>query len=353
MLKVIFTLDYEIHDGRGHPYDLMIEPTDRLLNLLDHCGAKLTIFPDIAEILRFKEYKVKNRRDDYCYDLIVEQLQRAVKNEHDVQLHIHPAYFNAKLANNHWCLDFSEYEFASLPYERMDWMIRKGKQFLESILLPVNSNYQCIAFRAANWSVSPSENIVRALSKNNIKIDTSIFKYGKYCGSINFDYSETHHAVVPWSASPKDLCKYDPNGWVWEFPIYSEKRWIKAFINPIRIYNTISGRLFKASNNSAIKRNLRYSDHSSQSAINWLFRKNAWKADFNQCLGSQLVQALIRAEAQISSEMDVPFTLIGHSKLFRPWNERSIKPFIDYIKLYPKRFSFGTFDMFETLLGSK
>ena len=51
MMHVIFTLDYEIHgNGEGSPYELMIEPTERLLQLLDEYGAKLTIMADIAKM---------------------------------------------------------------------------------------------------------------------------------------------------------------------------------------------------------------------------------------------------------------------------------------------------------------
>ena len=151
MLRIIFTLDYEIHgNGEGYPHDLIIEPTDRLLRLCEKYGAKLTIMADVAEILKFKEYKEKHGRDDYSYDAIVDQLRSAIKNGHDVQLHIHSSYFNARHNNGCWIQDWSEYDFAGLPYERINWMIGTCKQFLESLLRPVDSTYRCIAFRAAN-----------------------------------------------------------------------------------------------------------------------------------------------------------------------------------------------------------
>jgi len=78
MLRIIFTLDYEIHgNGDGSPLALMVEPTNRLFNLFDEYGAKLTIMADVAEILKFKEYKEKVGRDDYHYDVITDQLRTA------------------------------------------------------------------------------------------------------------------------------------------------------------------------------------------------------------------------------------------------------------------------------------
>src|SRR5579871_5708006 len=98
MLKVLFTVDYEIHgNGDGNPYDLMVEPTNRMMDLFDSYGAKLTIMADIAEILKFKQYEEQFGRDDYQYNAIAAQLRDAIRRGHDVQLHIHSSYFNARL----------------------------------------------------------------------------------------------------------------------------------------------------------------------------------------------------------------------------------------------------------------
>jgi len=97
MFHIIFTLDYEIHgNGDGSPYNLMIEPTNRMLKLFDRFGAKLTILADVAEIIKFKEYYEQYGTDDYYYFEIINQLKYAVKTGHDVQLHIHSGYFKSK-----------------------------------------------------------------------------------------------------------------------------------------------------------------------------------------------------------------------------------------------------------------
>ena len=52
-------------------------------------------------------------------------------------------------------------------------------------------------------------------------------------------------------------------------------------------------------------------------------KKHAWKADFNQCTGRQLIGALRRAEERYSTSSDkLPFVLNGHSKLFNRVNEK-------------------------------
>ncbi|MBW8828578.1 MAG: hypothetical protein JF606_03935 [Burkholderiales bacterium] len=347
MLRVIFTLDYEIHgNGQGCPHALMVEPTERLLRLFDEYGAKLTILADVAEIMKFKEYKDVHGRDTYHYEAIAEQLRRAIETGHDVQLHIHSSYFNARIENGRWAQDWSEYDFASLPYERMDWMIRTGKQFLENLLRPVDPNYRCVAFRAANWSVSPSRNVVLALVGNGIEIDTSVFKYGRRSGIVNFDYSHAHSAIVPWPVHDEDICVRNDDGALWEVPIYSERRWLGAFATPGRVHRALSGWRHRLAREAGSTSD---SDRAPPSGvrIRWvsvLLKKHAWKADFNQCSGQQLINALHRAARSHDSEAQgvLPFVLIGHSKLFTLRNERTVRPFLAHSLRHPERFGFGT-----------
>jgi hypothetical protein len=350
MVRIIFTLDYEIHgNGDGCPKDLMVEPTYRLLRLLDEYEAKLTIMADVAEILKFKEYKDKYGRDDYCYDAIVEQLCYAIQKGHDVQLHIHSSYFNAKHENGRWIQDWSEYNFAGLPYDRMDWMVRIGKQFIETLLRPADPFYRCIAFRAANWSVNPSHNVVRALINNGITIDTSVFKYGRRNGLVTFDYTGAYSQIVPWRVKEEDICGRDDTSRLWELPIYCEKRWIGAFLTLNRIYRVFMGwrhKLIRQGRRSIPQKRLHAEPRTWKEAwIASLVQRHAWKADFNQCGGKQLISALQKASTHYCRHEDtwVPFVLIGHSKLFTHRNERSLKPFLAYSAQFRDKFGFDTF----------
>ena len=224
---IIFTLDYEIHgNGEGAPEHLMIRPTERILDLFDEYGAKLTIMADIGEILRFKSYFSEHGQDVFFYNNISKQLKNAVKNGHDVQLHIHSSYFNSKYENGRWQQDWSEYSLSKLNYDRLYEMIKTGKNYLEELLTPVKPDYRCFAFRAANWSMHPSSSIVRALLENGIKIDTSVFKYGKRQGIVTFDYSSAFSDLIPWPVDENDVCKMDADGTLYEFPIYCENRHI-------------------------------------------------------------------------------------------------------------------------------
>ena len=349
MLNVIFTLDYEIHgNGDGDPLLLMVKPTQRLIKLFADYGAKLTIMADIAEILKFKEYKEKTGRDDFYYEAIVEQLREAVRLGHDVQLHIHASFFNARLEGRRWVQDWSEYDFAGLGLDRMREIVRVGKQFLENILQPVNAQYKCFVFRAANWSVSPSKNVVRALVDNEIKIDTSVFKYGRRHGIVNFDYRQAPSALVPWQVDEDDVCRSSKSGLLFEFPIYAENRFLGAFVTPQRLFRAFAGRLHKVADSYEERRPGQVGPASGTQRASLrskgVLGRHSWKADFNQCSGRQLIGALKRAEANYGTlGIALPFVLIGHSKLFTRFNEWSLRPFLSYVASRPNRFGFAIF----------
>lgn len=347
MLRTIFTLDYEIHgNGDGCPRTLMVEPTERLIRLFDEYGAKLTIMADVAEILKFKEYKEEAGRDDYSFDAIVDQLCSALSGGHDIQLHLHSSYFKAQYDQGRWRQEWSEYNFAELPYDRMVWMVRTGKEFLETLLRPVNQSYRCIAFRAANWSVSPSRNVVNALLENDIRIDTSVFKGGRRQGAVNFDYSIAHHHLRPWPVSPDDICHYAADSRLWEIPIYAEQRPITAFFSINRFYRALLGKAHRIPVIPSSEQMGQPTTKNTKPTWPVLLRKYAWKADFNQCSGRQLMNALLRAEKQTSATEIVPFVLIGHSKLFTSLNRTKLRPFLEFVRKQGMRFNFGTFANF-------
>ena len=121
---LIFTLDYEIHgNGDGNPLSLMVEPTERLMKLLEKYGQKLTIMADVAEILSFRRYYEQTGRDDFHVLEIEDQLKEAVQRGHDVQLHIHSSWFKAEWNGKKWDQCIEEYNMAALPQERIDRMV--------------------------------------------------------------------------------------------------------------------------------------------------------------------------------------------------------------------------------------
>jgi hypothetical protein len=355
MLQVLFTLDYEIHgNGQGSPARLMVEPTARMLRQFDRHGAKLTVMADIGEILRFRRHAEETGRDEFSYREIEDQLRTAVRTGHDVQFHVHPSYFNAIPVESGWQQDYSEYDVARLSFDRIDEILRTGESYLEDLLEPVDPSYRCVAFRAANWSMHPSPNIVRALVRNGIRIDSSVFKGGRREGMVQFDYRNAHSAVIPWRVDPADVCRAKPDGELIEVPIYTESRHLHHFVSANRIYRAAQGRLHPLPSEGLALAGAGHEASSSKRmrrALAVLTDRHAWKLDFNQCSGRQLIAALERVSKRYDApDRTLPVVLIGHSKTYTKLNERLLEPFLEHVAGRPDRFRFATFrDTLDTL----
>jgi hypothetical protein len=346
MFKIIFTSDYEIHgNGDGCAFRLMVEPTERLMRLLEEYNSKLTLMADCAEIIKFRKYWEQNGQDDYHYVKIVEQLKRLIIRGHDVQLHLHSSYFNAKHDGHGWIQDWSEYNFARLEKSRAIEIVRMGKNFLESLLQPIDPNYKCKVFRAANWCVCPSKNVVEALVQNGIEIDTSVYKYGTREGLVHFNYEDAYSQFIPWRVDEDNMCKKGNNCSLFEIPIYSERRWIGAFATLQRFHRKIKSHSHPM--DKAADKSTNISRRIAKYPPKFLYfasKRHAWKADFNQCGRRQLIKALQRADKAYShADVDLPFVLIGHSKLFTKYNEYCLRPFLSFVTKMPQKFAFGKF----------
>lgn len=352
MLRVVFTLDYEIHgSGMGSPWQLMVEPTERMLEQFDRYGAKLTIMVDVAELFQFKQYFDRTGQDKYWSQAIEAQLRRAISLGHDVQLHIHSGYLNASLHDGVWRQDYADYDLARLGYERLVEIIGEGKRYLETLLRPVRPDYECMAFRAANWSIHPSKDVANALIATGIKLDTSVFKHGFSDGLVKFDYREAYSDLVPWPASTDDLCKADVTSQLFEFPIYCEQQPLWTFLTPNRVYRVVEqwkNPLPPPPQDPNVVRNESNYASRFRRLARKLVDRHPWKMDFNQCTGKQLVGGLQRADDRYGKFCgELPFVLIGHSKTFTRMNEASLQPFLKYVHEHSEKYVFGTFRDFD------
>ena len=145
--------------------------------------------------------------------------------------------------NGHFAQDYAQYDLARLPAATFMRIVTEGKDWLEQVLRPVKPDYQCIAFRAANWSMNPSRGISDALAASGIPIDTSVFKYGVRRGLVGFDYQSAPSEIVPWRAHRDDICRRDEHGPLLEIPIYCENRHLWHFVTLNRIYRVVLHRL--------------------------------------------------------------------------------------------------------------
>lgn len=332
-LDLVFTLDYEIHgNGQGDFYSWAYFPTSHMLDIFDLHGAKLTIMAEMGHYWAMKRYSQFFSSDIQLFE---SQLQDAVKRGHDVQLHLHPQWIDALFHESKWHLDFSRTSIERLcnNYDEALYYLKKGREDLENLLIPIDPNYRCICFRAGYLQMQPSWNIIRALNDAGFVSDTSVQKGTVADDKLRrLDYSDAYSNSKPWKASSQDICKRDDSGLIVEFPILTErlilnklgKRICRIFrgrriretdkMIPAFLSNVMSGKP------AGLK--VQYGNITKQiAAKSWDY------IDFCRKDSRFLIKSIKRviSESKKGNAADyVPLVLIGHSKDFFFANHLSI-----------------------------
>jgi hypothetical protein len=178
---IIPTIDYEIFgNGSGDIKKCLLETSEVFINLAEKYNVKLTFFFEAMEYFKFVEFDeiLVNNLKYSPGKLISEQLIKIINKNHDIQLHFHPQWIGAELdpSLNTWSVDLQKWRVADLSKDEILDFLTKGKAFLERLLKPYKSNYECIAFRAGAWSIQPEGHVFEALVEAGFIIDSSVAK---------------------------------------------------------------------------------------------------------------------------------------------------------------------------------
>lgn len=205
-LKLFLTFDHELPLGKikSSYSDSLFNPTQKVLDLADKLGVKVTLFSDILCAKRFKKWDELN-----FYNPYVSQLQYATKNGHDVQLHIHPHWLTSDFQNgvfipsNDFAL--SDFEFKT-QFGGIEGVVKQAIDDLTNICKQTNPNYKCIAFRAGGYNISNStKKIINALSTNGILFDSSMARgYYFKSGISEVDFRKLPNASN-WFVNASDI----------------------------------------------------------------------------------------------------------------------------------------------------
>jgi hypothetical protein len=183
MKKIILTIDYELFLGEktGTVRESMIEPTEKLASILDSNDSKMTIFWDILHYYRLLEIEKEFPEIKQDRILIEKQILNLVRRGHNIQLHLHPHWLDARYENSKWKFTYKRFKLHRLSDESIPTDINTimgcitiSKELMENLIRKVDPDYQVNTFRAGGYLVEPFDKIMNALIKNKIIIDSSI-----------------------------------------------------------------------------------------------------------------------------------------------------------------------------------
>ncbi len=213
-MNIYLTYDYELFFGRptGTSEKCIIEPTNRLRAIAKRTGAKMVFFIDVGYIKQMQAHchlpVVKAE-----YDVVVNQIQNLVAEGHDCQLHIHPHWEDSYHDGKAWVMDVSRYKLVDFETDKIISIVLEYQKILEAL-----TQKPVIAYRAGGWCLQPFSKIKQAFDAAGLKIDSTVFPYGKNTkGNYYYDFSEVPDKDS-WRFSD-DLCVEDPKGQFLELPI--------------------------------------------------------------------------------------------------------------------------------------
>lgn len=313
---IVVTVDYEIFgNGEGDVRQHTTGPTERMARLCEKYGAPLTIFFEVEEYLAFERHRDALKKS-LGYDPAAEIRQQIIalaKAGHDIQLHLHPQWYQADFRDGKWRLRSEKTTVDSLfeTQEETTNYIAERKEAIEKIVAESGRQHTVTVYRAGAFSAQPGVRLLPALAKNGFVIDSSVVKglvQNRYPEFL--DYRNAPSAKEPWRVS-REVSEQDPAGPIWEVPIYSKMR---------RRFQQITVRRLRAKFSKNIPKT-QQQDMVQQLGI----KKNPFallkllaqpvpiKLDYHNQSPGTLLSWIKSAPAAINGGLDV-VVLIGHTK---------------------------------------
>ena len=204
-IYLALTHDWELRgDGSGDIEGIQFAPLRRLLEIYAKWSVRTTILPDVMQQLAFRRNENHHPNLKPLADSWDQHLRDAFRQGHDIQLHLHPQWLHAKYEEGRWLPDG---DWSILNYERdaAYTMLARGKQYLETLLQPIDSSYRCLAFRAGALAAAPSNHLFESLAGLGIELDVSIAG-GVFVNNddLQLDYRHCEETSLPFYPRMED-----------------------------------------------------------------------------------------------------------------------------------------------------
>lgn len=204
MKRFLLTFDYELYgDGSGDVFHNVVEPTELLLKIARVKNVKYTFFFEVVEYWFLKREWEAGNHMGYAENpaaAMANQMRQAVSEGHDVQLHVHSQWCDARWECDHWqvATDNSQWRMPEMRGD-MDELLARGKRTLEEMLRPVKPDYCCNTFRAGWYNAMPCARQLHAMRRAGFVADSSVVPGAVETGQwTRYDYSASPTDAATW-----------------------------------------------------------------------------------------------------------------------------------------------------------
>lgn len=198
-IYLALTHDWELRgDGSGDIEEIQFAPMRRLLKIYEKFGARTTFMPDLMQQVSFRNFESVHPELKPWADSWDEHALEAYRQGHDIQLHMHSQWSDAKYESGQWNLH-GEWSLLKYDHESATAMLAESKSYLENLLQSVNRDYRCMAFRASALALAPSARLLSTLAELGIQIDVSVAG-GFFLDNqtLQLDYRECEETFLPY-----------------------------------------------------------------------------------------------------------------------------------------------------------
>jgi hypothetical protein len=349
MIDLIITLDYELFgNGSGQVRRDIIEPTNRLLTLCDRYSAKLTIMLEVGEYWALKQAEADGSLDlDYSpAGEIEKQARDAVRRGHDVQLHMHPQWLDARYENGRWHLNFDLIRMSDVGcvsgsgqgVSGISAVLRRGKRTLETMLVGADLAYECVAFRAGGFCIQPAGEVIEAMRDVGLWADSSVAPGQTSQEPCPIDFrAASGRSGFWWTTRQSVVDRGRAYEGVLEFPVYTEMKPYLCNFKLSKLIATLRRRAIERRDPQSRVAAAPQSVLSVRSVASKLLSRHAVKFDICKLSAADMFGMFVSAVERHRAERRnaaYPLVCLGHSKDF--WNDAALDAFFERISSHPK-----------------
>lgn len=198
-VHLVLSDDWELRgDGSGNMRAIQFATLRRLRRVYEREGVVGTFNVEVMQQLAHLRLGGRHPRLVQLAREWEEVVREAYRAGHDVQLHVHPQWLEAEYdPAAGWRLGMA-WSVTEYPAETFREMVAQCRDYLESLLRPLDPGYRCTAFRSGSWSLAPSDHVLEVLAEAGIVFDTSIAHGLVYdTPHVRLDYRRVEEPFLP------------------------------------------------------------------------------------------------------------------------------------------------------------
>ncbi|MFN2576166.1 MAG: hypothetical protein ABR607_00585 [Pyrinomonadaceae bacterium] len=350
-IHLAFVDDWELSgDGSGDPRDLQFQPMRELVRIFNAHGVRGSFNAEVMQQLTFRRVGRGNREVNALADDWEQNVLGTFQAGHDIQLHIHPQWNDARYENGRWQLH-GDWSILKYSADEARLMIGQGKEYLESLLRTVDPNYRCVSFRSGSWCIAPSSHILNTLVDFGIVFDMSIVGGVRYhTRRIDLNYTNCEEDFLPFYPVMTDARKVsnkrEPIVCVPTNHFYGSRRQTIQH-HARKVIGSVKRRVTSPGNESGSGRTVATYGHEWAQADATPFKKVYEKGVLPYLKGRHLISDLAQLDYPLMTEMlasirkraraanvdAVPIILENHTKDIH--NFSHIERFIEHVSQAP------------------